>query len=158
MKSIRTKISLITLSAIIVTMLFGMLIGYIAVSRVGQSSASDVLLLMCESGQKNLNTYFGSVERSVAMVSSYAENDLLTTDPADLQEHVDRVNSVFARVAGRTNGILTITVSIPSIPLTSRASGSSTTEGAASSNMRSRILRLMRITMPRDLCGSTFRE
>ena len=107
MKSIRTKISLITLSAIIVTMLFGMLIGYIAVSRVGQSSASDVLLLMCESGQKNLNTYFGSVERSVAMVSSYAENDLLTTDPADLQEHVDRVSSVFARVAGRTNGILT---------------------------------------------------
>ena len=107
MKSIRAKISLLTMTAIIVTMCIGILINYTNVKDIGQYSADQILVLMCESGQKNLDSYFSSIERSVGIVSSYAETDLRGLDKSELQAHVDRVSNVFRQMSERTNGILT---------------------------------------------------
>ena len=107
MHSIRTKITLITGAAIIVAVTVATVFGITSIKKLGQSSSEKILLLLCETGEKNLDSYFESIEQSVGMVSSYAEEDLESTDLKDIQAHIDRVNSIFARVATQTNGVLT---------------------------------------------------
>ena len=107
MKSIRTKLSLITVCAIILSMAAATAIGVYGVRQIGRKSADQTLYLMCETGEKNLNYYFQSIEQSVEMVSTYAESDLQGLDPSELHEHIDRVETVFERVSSQTNGVLT---------------------------------------------------
>ena len=107
MRSIRTKLSVITITAIVLTMLMSALVGTFALRRTCRDSADQIMLLLCETGEKNLDSYFESVEQSVEMVSTYAESDLEGLDVSGLQEHLDRVHVVFERVASQTNGVLT---------------------------------------------------
>lgn len=66
-----------------------------------------MLYLLCESGQKDLNSYFESVEQSVEMVSAFVQSDLEETDLGHLQEHLDRVEEIFEKMSRQTNGVLT---------------------------------------------------
>ena len=85
MHSIRTKITAMTLSVIIIIMSVSTVFGVIAIKNIGTKSADKMLLLLCETGQNNLNHYFESVEQSVEMVSAYVESDLDGVDDAHLQ-------------------------------------------------------------------------
>ena len=107
MHSIQMKTTLLTVCTIVVAMLVATVIGVVVIRDVGNSSANELLLLLCETGEKNLDSYFESVEQSVDTVSSIIKSDLGTTELADLSEHVDRMRDIFAKAVNKTNGVLT---------------------------------------------------
>ena len=107
MKSIRSKITILTVSAVAAAMIIATLPGVVAIRSIANSSAERTLRLLCETGQKNLDAYYDSVEQSVETVSSFADGDLQGLDTETLQAHVDRTRDIFAKAANRTNGVLT---------------------------------------------------
>jgi hypothetical protein len=95
MHSIKTKITLITIIAIVISMTLATLLGISAVRSIGQSSSEEILRLLCETGEQNLDFYLDSVEQSVGTVSSFAETDLEERDESELAAHVEKVRSFF---------------------------------------------------------------
>lgn len=96
-----------TASVIVIAMVIAALLGVIAIRNIGNRDAEQSLLLLCETGQENLNNYFQSVEQSVEMVSTYVEADLDGLGDEQLQQHLSRVRDIFEHLTYRTNGILT---------------------------------------------------
>lgn len=88
-------------------MVFAAMVVIYSVRKLSRNSADQVLSLMCETGEKNLDSYFESIEHSVDLVSAYAETDLTGMDASDLQAHVDRVFTVYERAASQTPGVMT---------------------------------------------------
>lgn len=107
MNSIRTKNTFLTITAVVVSVAIAAFFGIRSIIELGNSDSEKMLLMQCETGEKNLDHYFESVEQSVAMVSSFAEADLEGTEISDLPDHVERVGSLFNRIAQETNGVLT---------------------------------------------------
>ena len=107
MKSIRSKITLLTVCSVVIAVIVAALLGTLAISSMANSNAERTLRLLCETGQKNLDAYFDSIEQSVETVSSFADGDLQGLEESALQAHVDRTRDIFARAANRTNGVLT---------------------------------------------------
>ena len=107
MKSIQTKFVAVALSAVTVVMILAAVLGAVMIRNVGTRSAEKILQLLCETGEKNLDFYFESVEQSVEMVSAYVESDLDGLDDERLQAHLDRVSQIFEKLTYRTNGVLT---------------------------------------------------
>lgn len=107
MHSIRTKITAMTVCVIMIVMSVSTVFGISAIKNIGSRSADEMLLLLCETGQKNLNHYFESVEQSVEMVSAYVEEDLDGVDDAHLQAHLDRASDIFKKLNYKTYGMLT---------------------------------------------------
>ena len=107
MHSIRTKITAMTVCVIIIAMAAATGFGVVAIRNIGSRSADQMLLLLCETGEKNLDHYFESVEQSVEMVSAYVESDLDGLDDERLQAHLDRVSDIFNKLTYKTNGVLT---------------------------------------------------
>jgi hypothetical protein len=79
--SIRTKITLLTACAIVAVIIITTFQGAYAIRGIGSSSSEQLLRLLCETGQKHLNSYFTSVEQSVEMVSSFVVEDLESLEP-----------------------------------------------------------------------------
>lgn len=107
MHSIRTKITAMTVTSIVIVMIVATVTGMIAIRNIGTKSADKVLLLLCETGQKNLDHYFESVEQSVEMVSAYVESDLDGLDDKKLAAHMDRVEDIFEKLTYKTYGVAT---------------------------------------------------
>lgn len=107
MHSIRTKITVMAVSMIMIVMIFSAVFGVVALRNIGTQNANQLLLLLCEAGEKNLDSYFLNVEQSVEMVSAYVESDLDGLDDEKLQAHLDRVSKLFQNLTFNTNGILT---------------------------------------------------
>ena len=107
MYSIRTKISAVTIGAIIITMIIATVLGVVAIRDIGTSSAEKMLLLLCEAGQKNLDGYLEDLEQNVGVVSAYVEADLDGLSDEALQAHLDRVSDFFKKVMIRTAGVKT---------------------------------------------------
>ena len=121
MHSIRTKITLMTVCAIVIAMAVAVVFGVIVIRNIGNYASNQSLLLLCEVGEKNLDAYFEDVEESVEMVASYVESDLDGLDDEHLQAHLDRVSWVFKKMTYKTNGILTYYYRIdPSISPTAK--------------------------------------
>lgn len=107
MKSIRTKFTFLAVCAVTAVMIGAAVLGTLVIKNIGQRSADQLLLLMCKTGEKNLDFYFESVEQSVEMVSAYVESDLDGIDDEHLQAHLDRVSEIFKKLTYKTNGVLT---------------------------------------------------
>ena len=111
MTSIRTKTTLLTICEIVITITVATLLGITAIRNIGNKSSDQMLRLLCESGEKNLDYYFESVEQSVEMVSAYVESDLagLTAKQLEeyLPEHLENVKDIFTKMVYQTNGVLT---------------------------------------------------
>ena len=110
MHSLRTRITLLTVCAVMTAMTAATCLGVAAVKNIGSNSSQQLLRLLCETGEKTLDSYFQSVEQSVEMVSSFVASDLEETDPADpdqLSAHMDRASAIFRRMAEKTSGVLT---------------------------------------------------
>ena len=107
MKSIRTKITLLTIIAIIISLTCATFFGVFMIRRLGKSNSEEMLKLLCETGEKNIDFYFESVESSVEIVSKYVQEDLSKTELDDLDEHITRAKSIFEKTAPSTNGLLT---------------------------------------------------
>ena len=106
MHSIRTKITAVATGAIIITMIIAAAFGVTAIRDIGIRSSEQMLLLLCEAGQKNLDSYLEDVEQEAKTISAYVESDLNGLDDENLQAHVDRVHDFFKKVVYRTNGIM----------------------------------------------------
>ena len=107
MRSIRTKITLLTMIAIIIALSVTTVVAVADIKELGENSSEQILMLLCETGAKNLNVRFGSVQQSVNTVSSFAEDDLKTNGDEDLSGHMARVEQLFENTAENTIGILT---------------------------------------------------
>lgn len=71
------------------------------------NSSDQLLLLLCETGERNLENYFDGVQKSVAKMSNYAESDLEGLDDESLSRHMKNVSEHFDVIASKTNGVLT---------------------------------------------------
>ena len=107
MHSIRTKITAMTVGMIVIAMVIAAVLGVTAIRNIGNRDADQLLLSMCETGQKELDYYFRNVEQSVETVTAYVESDLDGLQDAQLQAHLDRVGGFFEKLAYNTNGVLT---------------------------------------------------
>ena len=99
-----------TVGVIVAAMLIATVFGVSAIRDIGNRDAEQTLLLLCETGQKDLNSYFQNVEGAVETVASYVESDLNgleRLDDENLQAHMDRVCGVFQKLAYNTIGVLT---------------------------------------------------
>ena len=107
MHSIRTKITAIAVSVMVIVMSIATVFGVFAIKNIGGRNADRELSLLSETGQKNLNHYFESVEQSVKMVSAYVESDLSGLDETNLQAHLKRVEDIFKKLTYSTFGMMT---------------------------------------------------
>lgn len=84
MHSIRTKLTLSTILAILVSVLSIGFIAIITFSRESTNNAEEQIRLVCEDTAGMLNAYLNSISQSVDIVSREALNDL---DTGDLVEY-----------------------------------------------------------------------
>ena len=107
MRSLRTKISLLTACVIVLAVVVVTLTSVLFIRNAEHTKSEQLLLLMCETGKRNLDYYFTSVEKSVKKVAAYVEKDLDGTEEEQLRGHTGRVEKYFDEVASKTNGVLT---------------------------------------------------
>lgn len=107
MHSIRTKMTLLTVCVIIITVTSMALLSVFFIRNNEMQESNQLLLLLCETGEKNLDYYFNSVQKSVSKVASFVESDLDGLEPDKLARHVNRVGKQFDIMASKTNGVLT---------------------------------------------------
>ncbi len=107
MHSLRTKITLLTVCAIIIAVVVVTVLSVMFIVNTERHKSDQLLLLLCESGERNLDYYFNDVEKSIGKVSEFAEEDIRGTDEEELAKHVERVEKYFDTVANRTSGVLT---------------------------------------------------
>ena len=107
LSSIRAKATLFAVLEIVVTVATVVVIAVFSLTSYGNYVSNRVLELLCETGKRDLNGYFDSVEQSVATVSGYATSDLAKTDLSDMDAHLERVAELFEKVAYNTHGVLT---------------------------------------------------
>ena len=107
MHSLRTKITAVTISAIIITMIIATIFGVAAIRDIGQKNSEQMLMLLCEAGEKNLDSSLLDVEQDVETISAYAEEDLTGLDDERLSAHLNRVSEFFRKALYKTNGVIT---------------------------------------------------
>ena len=107
MKSLRTKLTLLTICIIILVVISMAVISIVFIRTNEKQRSNQLLLLLCETGERNLDYYFDSVQKSVRRVAAYVESDLDGLEDAQLQRHMDRVGKKFDEMASKTNGVLT---------------------------------------------------
>ena len=97
----------LTAVMIIVSVTIVALLSVVFIRRKERLETDQMLLLLCETGERNLDHYFDSVQESVAKVASYAEYDIDGLETEKLEDHVTRIRDFFEAAAGNTNGVLT---------------------------------------------------
>lgn len=110
MHSLRTRITLLTVWMIIISLTVVTLVSVFFIRHNERREAQQLILLLCETGERNLDYYFNSVQKSVGKVSAFVEEDLETLDslePKQLSAHMERVGKRFDEMAYRANGVLT---------------------------------------------------
>ena len=107
MHSLRTKMMMLTVCVILIAVTAVALLSVLYIQNNEHRQSDQMLLLMCETGERNLDYYFSSVQRSVAKVSSFAEKNLEGLEADKLERHLDRVGVYFEEIAYKTNGVLT---------------------------------------------------
>ena len=107
MRSLRTKITLMTVCVILFTLTAVMLFSVIFIRTNEHHKSEQLLLLLCETGERNLDYYFNSVQRSIRKVESFVTADLDGLEEQQLQRHMERVRKYFDEMASKTNGVLT---------------------------------------------------
>ncbi len=107
MTSLKTKITTLVVCIAVIAITIATVIGTVSIKKLGDSSAEQLLLLLCETGEKNLDFYFESVTQSVFTVSDLVKADLESTDLSELSGHIERVRDVFGKAAFQTHGVLT---------------------------------------------------
>ena len=106
MHSVKTRITAMTI-CIIVLASISIVMGMVAIRHIENYDADQTLLLLCETGQKDLNYYFQNAEQSIKSVAAFVESDIDWVDDENLQDHMDRVRDAFQKLAYNTSDVLT---------------------------------------------------
>ncbi len=96
-----------TVCVVVIAVTTVSLLSVLFITRTKHRESDQLLLLLCETGQRNLDYYFDSVQKSVGKVADFVEEDLDGLEPEKLQAHMDRVDDYFDVMAYKTNGVLT---------------------------------------------------
>ena len=107
MDSIRNRFIILTIVAVVISVVAVGLTGIYAVRRLGNESSAEILSSRCENVQRALEADLQSIEMAVTTVSGYASEDLEGLSEEQLHEHLAHVNTVFNAVADSTNAVLT---------------------------------------------------
>lgn len=107
MRSLRTRITLMTIGVLVVALAAISILSVVFIRSTEHHKSDQLLLLLCETGERNLDYYFNSVQKSVGRVASFVEADLDGLGDDQLQAHMDRVGRYFDEMASKTNGVLT---------------------------------------------------
>ena len=107
MHSIRTKLTAVSISAIIITTIIVTTFAVVGFRSIGVNSAEQMIMLLCEAGQKNLDSYLSDVEQEVNTISAYVEEDLDGMADENLELHLGHASEFFRKVVYRTGGIMT---------------------------------------------------
>lgn len=110
MHSLRTRITLVTVCLIVIAVTVVTSLSILFIRNDKRSESDQLLLLLCETGERNLDHYFNSVQNSVEKVSAFVEReleDLSELDDAALSHHMEDVQQYFDEIAYRTDGVLT---------------------------------------------------
>ena len=107
MHSLRTRITLMTVCVIVIALSVVTVLSVLFIRSNARQESDQLLLLLCETGERNLDYYFDSVRKSVQKVSDFVESDLDGLDDARLAAHIERVGTFFEDMACKTNGVLT---------------------------------------------------
>ena len=107
MNSIRTKITLLTVCIVIISLSVATVIGIISTKKLGRNDADQMLHLTATTGALNLESYFESVEHSVETVATLVQGSFDGMSFEDLEAQVERTRNLFERIAYNTNGVLT---------------------------------------------------
>ena len=76
MHSIRTKLTLLTMSVVVIALCITTAIAVVSIRNLGSEDADEMIRLTCTKGALNLETYFNSVENSTEMVSMLVQDSL----------------------------------------------------------------------------------
>lgn len=107
MRSLRTKITIMTLFVVVFAVTIVTAMSVFFIRKTEHKKSDQLLLLLCDTGERNLEYYFGSVQRSVEKVASFVEADLDGTDDENLSRHMNDARTYFEQMAYKTNGVLT---------------------------------------------------
>lgn len=126
MHSIRTKITAITLAALLTTILSVFVVGFTTIRAENDRRSVEMMNLLCQDTQKALETNFESVEQSVEMAANLAGDSLDSVTlvesgavgssgatgaqarqlDAYLEEYCAGIESAFSSVAKHTHGVV----------------------------------------------------
>lgn len=107
MRSLRTRLTLVTVCIILITFVIVTSLSVLFIRRNERRDSEQMLLLLCETGERNLEYYFSSVQKSVGKVAVFVENNLDGLDDDRLARHMERVGKYFDELVYKTNGVLT---------------------------------------------------
>ena len=107
MHSLRTRITLLTVCVVVIALTVVTLFSVLFIRKNERLESNQLLLLLCETGERNLDYYFNSVQKSVEKVARFVEDDLDGLEDDQLQRHIDRVGRYFEEMAYKANGVLT---------------------------------------------------
>ena len=107
MHSLKAKITMLTVWITVVAVVVVTLLSVLFIRDAEHSKSDQLLLLLCETGERNLDYYFNSVEKSVKKIAAYTEKELDGLEDEKLQAHTERIRKYFEEVASKTNGVLT---------------------------------------------------
>ena len=107
MRSLRTRITIMMLCVLVTALVIVTVCSSVFIMRTESRESDQLLLMLCETGERNLDYYFNSVERSVGKVAEFVEGDIEGLDDEQLTAHMERAREFFDRQASRTNGVLT---------------------------------------------------
>ena len=110
MHSLRTRITFFTICVTAIAVAIVTLVSVLFIRNSKRRESEQMLLLLCETGQRNLDYYFNSVQQSMGKVSSFMENDLEQVNAlvdGQLTRHIRRAEKYFDEMASKTNGVLT---------------------------------------------------
>ena len=107
MHSLRTRITLMTVCLIVIAVSIVTALSVLFIRKTERRKSDQLLLLLCETGERNIDYYFNSVEKSVKKVSAFVQEDLDGVSDEQLARHMERVGKYFEEMAYKTNGVLT---------------------------------------------------
>ena len=98
---------LLAVSITVIAVFVAALLSVLFIRNTERRKSDQLLLLLCETGERNLDYYFNSVEKSAKKVSAFAEKNLEGLEEDQLKEHMEKVRLYFEEIANKTNGVLT---------------------------------------------------
>ncbi len=107
MHSLRTRITLMTVLVTAIAVTLVTLASVLSFRSSKHRESEQMLLLLCETGQRNLDYYFNSIQKSVGKVAAFAEENLVGLEDGVLERQVNRTAEYFEEMANKTNGVLT---------------------------------------------------
>ena len=107
MRSLRTRITLLTVCVVVFGLAIVTVSSVLFIRSNERRESKQMLLLLCETGERNLDYYFDSVQEAVGNVASFVEEDLDGLEDEQLEAHMERVGRYFEEMAYKANGVLT---------------------------------------------------